>query len=44
MAELWASDEAREISSHDAKFDYTEDSGEPLTKQKSDVVSFIAEK
>lgn len=44
MAELWTSDEAGEISCHDEKFDYTEDNGEPLTKQKTDVVNFTLKK
>lgn len=44
MAESWTSDEAGEISCHDEKFDYTEDNGEPLTKQKTDVVNFTLKK
>lgn len=44
MARLWASDEAGEISGHDAKFDHTEEIGEPPTKWETDVVSFTVEK
>lgn len=45
MAELWAPEEAREISCHDKKFNHhTDDSGEPVTAQKTNVVSIALQK